>query len=94
MREEAKLQYQDLGESVMRRVQNSEATNDPVFSESTGGNVRVFPRILKLYMTPGGVVADVTYGKGVFWRRAPSEQYKVLPTDIQHGVDCRKFPML
>lgn len=92
MREETPLHYPDRGESVKRRVQNGEATNDLVFSASTDGNDRVFPQILKLYVSPGSVVADVTYGKGVFWRRVPSDQYKVLPTDIQDGVDCRKLP--
>ena len=58
-----------------RRVSNGTATNDLVFSACADGNDRVFPRILALYVTPGSVVADVTYGKGVFWRRVPSDRY-------------------
>lgn len=37
-------------------------------------------------------MADVTYGKGVFWRDVPEGHYKLLPTDIQSGVDCRCLP--
>ena len=92
MHEETTLHNQDRNQSVKRRVQNGEATNDLVFSASTDGNDRLFPRILELYVSPGSIVADVTYGKGVFWNRVPSEKYKLLPTDIQHGVDCRKLP--
>lgn len=37
-------------------------------------------------------IADVTYGKGVFWRNVHKEDYDVLPTDIATGVDCRALP--
>ena len=84
--------YPDATDSGRRRVQNGEATNDLVFSASTDGNDGVFPRILDLYVTSGSVVADVTFGKGVFWRRVPGDKYKVLATDIQNGIDCRKLP--
>lgn len=75
-----------------RRVSNGTATNDLVFSAYADGNDKVFPRILALYVTPGSVVADVTYGKGVFWRRVPSDRYDLRATDILNGVDCRDLP--
>ena len=37
-------------------------------------------------MKPGSVVADVTYGKGVFWRNIPLGHYELWSTDIQDGV--------
>jgi len=37
-------------------------------------------------------VADVTYGKGVFWKDIPKDRYKLLPTDLKDGVDCRNLP--
>ena len=92
MRERTTSLYPGLQDSGKRRVQNGKATNDLVFSASTDGNDRVFPSILDLYIKPGSVVADVTYGKGVFWRRVPCDQYKLLPTDIQSGIDCRDLP--
>ncbi len=75
-----------------RRVRNGKPSNDLVFSAYIGGNEDIFPHVLSLYVAPQSVVADVTYGKGVFWRNIPPGEYKVLPTDIQQGVDCRELP--
>ena len=38
------------------------------------------------------MVADVTYGKGVFWRHVPKDRYELIATDIQSGTDCRDLP--
>ena len=67
-------------------------TNDLVLSVFTEGNDRAFPQILGLYVEPGSIVADVTYGKGVFWRRVPPGRYELRATDIRGGVDCRDLP--
>ncbi len=75
-----------------RVVRNGKATTDLVLSASVDGNDSVFPQILQLYVRPGSVIADVTYGKGVFWRKVPTAAYKLKATDIQDGVDCRKLP--
>jgi hypothetical protein len=75
-----------------RIVKNGFSTNDLIFSAFTEGNDDTFPKILKLYVKPGSVVADVTFGKGVFWRRIPSRMYKLKATDVQDGVDCRNLP--
>ena len=75
-----------------REVRNGAPTNDLVLSAYVDGNENVFPKILELYVEPGSVVADVTYGKGVFWRGVPSDRYDLRPTDIRDGVDCRELP--
>jgi hypothetical protein len=75
-----------------RVVLNGKPTNELVFSASLEGNDDIFPKILQLYVRPGSVVADVTYGKGVFWRNIKSGVYKLRATDIQDGVDCRTLP--
>ena len=75
-----------------RHVRNGKPTNDLVHSAYAESNEKVFPRILSLYVAPHSTVADVTYGKGVFWRNVPDDSYKLLPTDIQDGVDCRDLP--
>ena len=75
-----------------RRVNNGRATNNLIFSFHNDGNDQAFPRILGLYVADGSTVADVTYGKGVFWRNIPDDRYKLLATDILDGVDCRKLP--
>lgn len=77
-------------------TKNDEAYRDdgkePVYSCYLGGNIYLFPRILRLHVPKGAVVADVTYGKGVFWRLVPEGRYEVRATDIVNGVDCRCLP--
>ena len=75
-----------------RTVRNGSPTNDLVVSAHVDGNENVFPKILDLYVKPGSIVADVTYGKGVFWRNVPAGRYELRATDIQDGVDCRNLP--
>jgi hypothetical protein len=75
-----------------RTVKNGSPTNELVFSAYIGGNEDVFPQILSLYVPKLSVIADVTYGEGVFWRNIPRDQYKILGTDIRTGVDCRDLP--
>ena len=79
-------------QSEKRRVRNGKPTNDLVLSSHVGGNDDVFPLIMNLYVAPGSSVADVTYGRGAFWRKIPKDLYALLPTDIEHGVDCRNLP--
>ena len=77
---------------LSRRVRNGKPTNDLVHSAYLAGNEDVFPRILSLYVAPKSTVADVTYGRGVFWRNVPEDAYRLLASDIQDGVDCRDLP--
>ena len=80
------------GTQIKRVVRNGAATNDLVLSAYADGNESVFPRILDLYVRPGSVVADVTYGKGVFWRQVEPGDYDLRATDLLEGVDCRALP--
>ena len=75
-----------------RKSPDGVATNDLVFSAYVGTNDEVFPLVLSLYVRRGATVADVTYGKGVFWRSVPDGNYRLLATDLSTGVDCRKLP--
>ena len=67
-------------------------TNELIFSAYQGTNEDVFPHVLSLYVRPGSIVADVTYGKGVFWKKVPKGVYRLLATDLTTGVDCRALP--
>ena len=78
--------------NIMRRVARGIPTNDLVLTAYVDGNERVFPKILDLYVKPGSVVADVTYGRGVFWREIPDGRYDLRATDIKNGIDCRNLP--
>ncbi|MGO9482089.1 MAG: DNA methyltransferase [Candidatus Kryptoniota bacterium] len=43
-------------------------------------------------MPKGSKVADITYGKGVFWKQVQESDYAVMGTDLQNGIDCRNLP--
>lgn len=75
-----------------RKSPDGVATNDLVFSAYPGTNDEVFPHILCLYVPKGSVVADVTFGQGVFWRRVPDDAYSLKPSDLTTGTDCRELP--
>ena len=77
---------------TQRRVRNGQPSNDLVFSCSQGNNEEIFPHILNLYVAPGSVVADITYGNGVFWNSVDPKRYKVHGTDLATGTDCRHLP--
>lgn len=75
-----------------RKSPRGAATTNLVVSAHVGTNADVFPEVLALHVAPGARIADVTYGKGVFWRRIDRDKYEVLASDIDTGVDCRDLP--
>ncbi len=75
-----------------RKAPEGVATNELVHSAHAGTNDDPFPQILGLYVAPGSLVADVTYGRGVFWKAVPEDRYRLLATDLATGVDCRELP--
>jgi len=90
----------------LKRVQGGEATTDVVVSAYVAPNDEVFAEIAKLHLPEGGVVADVTYGKGAFWKKVPRGRYQLRFSDIDAktdrdathnvevttGVDCQNLP--
>lgn len=76
-----------------KRTARGEATSDLVMSAHVGGNAEVFPQILKLYVPEGAAIADVTYGKGVFWRNVDESKYNLMKSDAQMGIDARDLPI-
>jgi tRNA G10 N-methylase Trm11 len=68
------------------------ATSEVTLSAHVAGNADVFPAVLALHVPDGATIADVTYGKGVFWRHVDRTRYTLLATDLKTGVDCRMLP--
>lgn len=68
------------------------ASSEAIYSAYVSRNSPVFRRILELYVPAGARVADVTYGRGTFWKEVPHGKYELLASDIQTGVDCRDLP--
>ncbi len=75
-----------------RKPPRGSPTNDLVFSAYRGTNDEVLPQILKLYVAPGSTIADVSYGKGVFWKGVDRSAYDLKATDLKDGVDARNLP--
>lgn len=68
------------------------ATNDLVVTAHVGSNSDIFPHVLTLYVPDGATIADVTFGRGVFWRNVDASRYRLVTSDLHHGTDCRALP--
>lgn len=79
-------------EDKKKRTQGGVSTSDLILSAYTDGNENVFPHVLDLHVPKGSRVADVTWGRGVFWKKVPKDEYHVIGTDIAMGIDCRNLP--
>jgi hypothetical protein len=93
---------------MTKRKQGGQPTSDLVLSAFVGDNSDLFPKIAGLYLPRGCKVADVTYGKGVFWSKIERGTYELHSSDIdpaerpeadecplwlhRPGVDCRALP--
>lgn len=75
-----------------KRTVTGKPSTDLVFSAYIRNNEDIFPLILSLYVPLGATIADVTYGKGVFWKKVNKSDYTLHFSDIKTGVDCRNLP--
>ena len=75
-----------------RKSPDGVATNELIHSAHMGTNDELFPYILSMYVPPRSKIADVTYGRGVFWRQVPIKEYDCSFSDLQDGVDARSLP--
>jgi hypothetical protein len=89
----------ELSIAQTKRTQGGEPTSELVVSAHVADNSDVFPGILELHVPEGALIADVTYGKGVFWRKIAMDRYKVIGSDISQEswdvsmmADCRVLP--
>lgn len=67
-----------------------------VLSSVVGDNYDLFTEVRRMWIAPGDVVADVTYGRGAFWKQpaageVPQIRHEIDP-EIGDGVDCRALP--
>ena len=75
-----------------RKSPDGIATTNLVVSAYVGNNADIFPNVLQLHVPQGSKIADVTFGKGVFWRKIDTNNYDFHPSDIADGIDCRNLP--
>lgn len=82
----------DRSAKKKRKSPDGETTTRLILSSHFGDNADLFPQILSLHVPKGSRIADVTYGKGVFWRKVSADDYTLLASDLKTGVDCRALP--
>lgn len=92
MKEKQPLLLNSLENQIEKRVQGGIATSELVRSAHVGDSAELFPLIMKLHVPEGSTVADVTFGRGVFWRKIPDEAYRLFSSDVATGIDCRHLP--
>lgn len=74
------------------RKQGGVATSNVVLSAHQSDNSNVFPALMQLHVEKGSSVADLTYGKGVFWKKIPASDYKLHPSDLKLGQCWKSLP--
>lgn len=77
---------------MKRKSPNGRTTSELILSSHLNENSEVFPHILRLHVPINSKIADVTYGKGVFWKHISPNEYQILASDLKTGIDCRKLP--
>ena len=93
MNDQRKLPLEtDARTQKARRRQGGVSTTELIFSSHLGDNAGIFPDILALHVPKGSVVADITYGRGVFWKNVDRKDYTLLPSDLKTGVDWTDLP--
>lgn len=72
-----------MEEKKKRKSPDGISTNDLVHSAYIGTNDCLFPKIVQLYVPQESLIADVTYGKGVFWKEILLSEYRLIKSDIK-----------
>lgn len=70
--------------------------NPGIYSAVVGDNSDLIVRVVSLYTKDGYKIADVTFGKGVFWRKVDLSRFDFHASDIltcpKAKYDFRKLP--
>lgn len=65
----------------------------PIMTAMSGNNADLISNVWSLYKPEiMSVIADVTYGKGVFWKNIDLSGYEFRPSDLMTAVDFRNLP--
>jgi DNA modification methylase len=75
-----------------KRKQGGISTSDVVMSAHVADNSMVFPELMSIHVPKRSTVADITYGKGVFWKNISKNDYVLLASDLKLGQDWTDLP--
>lgn len=77
----------------------SKNKEEVIVTANEGYSYDVFPNILDLHLPEGASIADVTYGKGTFWKKLDESQFDLKASDIDEdkspvgeSIDFRDLP--
>lgn len=78
----------------MSAVVDFGVTKDTSLSTVFTSNEAAVAALMRLYAREGQIIADVTFGRGVFWKAVPFVEalYDFRPTDLLTGVDFCALP--
>jgi len=63
--------------------------NEGVYTAYVGRNALLIERVSHLHFKENDKIADITYGKGVFWKNIDLNKYDFYPSDI---ITCPETP--
>lgn len=66
--------------------------DNPIYTVHKGSNSGLIKMAAELYFKEGDKIADVTYGKGVFWKEINRTRFDIVGSDIKTGIDFRNLP--
>lgn len=64
----------------------------PVLTAIVGTNADLLPEVFKIWVEDGWRIADVTFGRGIFWQQIDESKYRTFFTDLLDGTDFRNLP--
>jgi len=59
-------------------------THKPVRTLYGGTNADLLVDVARLYIPDGALVADVTWGRGVFWQKTNTSRFTLLGSEVDH----------
>lgn len=63
-----------------------------IYTTHLGCNSGLIKNVVDLYFKQGDKIADVTWGKGAFWKDVDTSLYELVGSDLKTGVDFRQLP--
>ena len=66
-------------------IMESQQSPKHVITARVGHNDEQFPDVLRLYVPKGSTIADVTWGRGIFWKQVNAYDYNIIRSDLNAG---------
>ena len=66
--------------------------SEHIYTSGYSLNADLIKEVTNLYFDKNDLIADVTFGKGAFWRKIDLSEYQIHGSDLKTGVDFRNLP--